>query len=1423
MTQKNNKQNSASHLPASKQTSDSYQLPTAFTSNRYQLIEKIGQGGFGDVFLAQDKITQQRVAIKLLRLKPEFDPQQKQRHIMRFQRETHICSKLSHPNIVGLIDKGEIQENPETEQHTLFAVFEYVEGQSLQQRLTQGPIAANEAADIMGQVLNALVHAHKSGVVHRDIKPANIMLVPCGTKTHAKILDFGIGSLTHDVRQQDYRDITLTHEALGTPSYSAPEQLRGEPPSTKTDLYVWALVFIECLTATPAISGNNIASIYQQQLSTANVPLPSALVDHASAPLLRRVLNKKSHERNITTETLYNEFSQISFSNLVGDLSTAKQKEHLRDPSSIRNVTPPIQSIVQSTVPSITQSVIQDTLATTVNNHMCDLKDESLASAEVKEKKTITVMCLTLTSSMKDTEFSDIEIASAQYNDQKSRCIDLAVRYNAVHVGSLGDTLLFYFGYPIATDHDSRLCIRAGLEIISDLNTRNALLTETKGISSKARIGIHSGIVASENEYLPEGDTANIAMALARQTEENQILCTENTFGTIENYVEFDRLPETALGVANKKMRRYAIRGERKIEACGFLQSSLYQKKPVVGREQSLLKLQKLVTQEFRHVHINGEAGIGKSTLVFALRDRITSYAHTTLQCLPEYKNCALAPVLHKIKQKYLPETLSPKQSLAVLSQALRASAPNSSEINTLQSSPEKKQWDSQNHKDQLAVAALWLNIECEPALPSKHSAEELNRLLFDSFSRLLCLPDKASSYSSELLIFEDIHWADPMTISFIQHLRASSQFTSQNYRLISTSRLSLPDRLVEASSAYDFTVNKLDPSGSTELISELFDGQSLSSRLENTLLEHTDGNPLFIEELVTMFIKTSKTMRVNGKVDWADDNKTIHVPHNLRSLLQQNLDLLIYAKETTQFASAIGREFSYHQLKGSTSFDDERLQNDLEELLDTGLVYVQRKVDGDSYLFKHALVRDSAYDSMPKNRKLFVHEQIATAIENDNNLKDSSLLARHWSEAENYSKAVEYGNEAAQFALKRSSASEAISQAQKNHIWIDRIATEDQVDARLRNYGLLTSAYMETKGWGSDEVLNYSQASLDLLASSERYDELVSHLWWKVLNGIVGGRRTDLSQLSCQMGSLIDKVSPINRAAIKCAQGFYHFTDGDRQQAIQSLQSAIEDYQVHYSAKEQRQTQDQNQSPDHSHQQTFGFDICVFSQATIARAYADQNDHTNAIKHSSDALALARKYQHIPSIGISLMYYGIVHQHYNNKKNVESSSSELIAISEKYDLPIYRDFGLMLHDWSQGSTEKCPLILDRLTKAGSRHGLGHFQSFYADTFFEQENYREAIKILEIAIHLDESIHEENYIAYLQYKKLKALIAQGSADKIPASKEIEKLAKNTRKIALEQNNHYILEKLKTIDENLAGQKIGQGDFLKAKAETILAV
>ncbi len=214
---------------------------------RYEIIEKIGEGGMADVYRAYDKVLQRECAIKILR----EDLNNNQIALLRFQREADAASKLHHPNIVQIYDVGETNNRN-------FIVMEYVHGKTLKTLIQQrGAIEKKEAVFIMQQIVEAMVLAHQNGVIHRDIKPQNIMIKADG---QVKITDFGIAMTQGSVQ------LTAHDSVMGSVHYMAPECARGEQASEQADIYSMGIVFYEMLTGEVPFKGDGAVQIAMKHL-----------------------------------------------------------------------------------------------------------------------------------------------------------------------------------------------------------------------------------------------------------------------------------------------------------------------------------------------------------------------------------------------------------------------------------------------------------------------------------------------------------------------------------------------------------------------------------------------------------------------------------------------------------------------------------------------------------------------------------------------------------------------------------------------------------------------------------------------------------------------------------------------------------------------------------------------------------------------------------------------------------------------------------------------------------------------------------------------------------------------------------------------------------------------------------------------------
>ncbi|NKC34513.1 serine/threonine-protein kinase [Falsiroseomonas selenitidurans] len=254
-------------------------------AGKYEARGTLGAGAMGKVIDAFDRMIERRVAVKLVRLPAGDDAEAREAHA-RFRREAQAAGRLSHPNIVGVFDYGENAD-------TAWIVMELVEGGTLKGVMDRGErMAVPQVVRVMEQILGALAYSHGRGVVHRDIKPANIMLTGEGPGgSQVKIADFGIARIESST-------MTQVGTVMGTPSYMAPEQLRGEPVDARADIWAAGVVLYQLLTGEKPFDGGYSALMHRVQ--TTEPPPPSQLAVTAPRGLdavVARALAKRPEDR----------------------------------------------------------------------------------------------------------------------------------------------------------------------------------------------------------------------------------------------------------------------------------------------------------------------------------------------------------------------------------------------------------------------------------------------------------------------------------------------------------------------------------------------------------------------------------------------------------------------------------------------------------------------------------------------------------------------------------------------------------------------------------------------------------------------------------------------------------------------------------------------------------------------------------------------------------------------------------------------------------------------------------------------------------------------------------------------------------------------------------------------------------------------
>tara|TARA_R110002096_G_scaffold408075_1_gene606927 strand:- start:18697 stop:20580 length:1884 start_codon:yes stop_codon:yes gene_type:complete len=267
---------------------------------RYRILAKLGEGGMGAVYRAEQISLKRIVALKVL--KPELSSEPGL--VRRFNAEATLAAKLNHPNTVTLFDFGQGEDG------ALFIAMEYIEGKSLRQVLVkEGPLPPERVLAITSQICNSLSDAHATGIVHRDLKPDNVMLFARGRQSEAvSVLDFGIAKLRDEHGNITQQPMTQAGDILGTPQYMAPEQIRGDRVDARTDVYALGVMLYEMMTARLPFEGATVMALLSKHLTDTpvapTVRRPELAIPEPISGLIMRCLAKNPDDRPRTMDEI---------------------------------------------------------------------------------------------------------------------------------------------------------------------------------------------------------------------------------------------------------------------------------------------------------------------------------------------------------------------------------------------------------------------------------------------------------------------------------------------------------------------------------------------------------------------------------------------------------------------------------------------------------------------------------------------------------------------------------------------------------------------------------------------------------------------------------------------------------------------------------------------------------------------------------------------------------------------------------------------------------------------------------------------------------------------------------------------------------------------------------------------------------------
>jgi class 3 adenylate cyclase/tetratricopeptide (TPR) repeat protein len=947
------------------------------------------------------------------------------------------------------------------------------------------------------------------------------------------------------------------------------------------------------------------------------------------------------------------------------------------------------------------------------------------------ERRHLTVMICDLVGSTGLSTRLDPEEMRAVIDAYHATCARITRTYDGFLAEFRGDGILAYFGYPLAHEDDAERTVRAGLDIIAAVAGLETRAAEPLAV----RIGIATGVVVigdlsregALRDHAVVGETPNLAARLQTLAEPGTIVVAASTRRLLGDLFRLRDLGRHEVKGIAEPVAAWAVEGvsasESRFEAVRTARLT-----DLIGREDEidfLLERQRLAWKgEGQIVLISGEAGIGKSRLAAAVAERIASEPHTRLryQCSHYHTNSALRPFIAQLERAagFKADDTS-EQRLDKLEAVLAMGASRVQAVAPLFA----------------ALLSIPFGDRYPPlALSPMQQRRRTLAALLDQFEGL-------ARQQPILLVFEDAHWADATSLELLD-------LTVERMRQLSvlalfTFRPEYEPPWVGLPNVSILTLGRLDHNDVESMVAWVTGGRALPAEVMKQIVAKTDGNPLFVEELTKAVLETGILVE-NGEGYRLDGPlPPLAIPATLQDSLMARLDRLAPVREIAQIGAAIGREFSYSLLRVLVGRDESALKNALAQLEQAELVFRRGEPPEAIYSFKHALVRDAAYESLLKSRRQQLHGQIARTLEQrfaDIVASQPEIVAHHFTEAGLVEPAIDYWLKAGQHAARRSANAEALNHLARGLELLPNIA-----DPMLRNKSellLQTSlghSLRAIRGWSIDSVKHAYTRALQLCKESG-FDEhtlpAAFGLWtWNFVHAALGEAQALAEHLVNTAENTDDSVYKVLAHE---ALGFTLFARGQFAAAHAALERSISMCEDSKAAA----YLDLSAQDPRVHVRLYdgmvlwllGYPDQALRICAEARRYADTSQHP-----FSEAMVRT----------ITLR----VHQLRGEAAVVAGQANAAIALCEEHGFVHYLAMALILRGWAsaqQGEFEKGIAEIQEGLEKERATGALLFESYtlglLADACIKNERYGQAFDFLvQAQSRLDEENSERFYAA----------------------------------------------------------------------------
>ncbi|MBV8119266.1 MAG: AAA family ATPase [Alphaproteobacteria bacterium] len=906
------------------------------------------------------------------------------------------------------------------------------------------------------------------------------------------------------------------------------------------------------------------------------------------------------------------------------------------------------------------------------------------------ERRQLTVMFCDLVGSTALAARLDPEDLREVIGTYHAAIAEVIGRFDGFVAKYMGDGVLAYFGYPQAHEDDAERAVRAGLAVV-DMVRR---LQTTSPL--QLRVGLATGVAVvgdligegSAQEQSVIGETPNLAARLQALAAPDAVVIADNTRRLVGSLFEYRSLGEVELKGLPAPVPAFRVLGESRVGS--RFEALRSRETPLVGREEQLELLRQRWEQAKagagRVVLISAGPGIGKSRLTEAFGEGIETEPHTRLRyfCSPHRQDSALFPFIGQVEHAAgFERDDAPAARLNKLEALIAANTPVEGDVQSL-------------------ADLLGLSLDNRyPALdvsPQRRKEKTYEALLRQAIGLAKRQP--------VLMVFEDLHWADPSSRDLLDLI--VERIERMPVLLIATFRPEFQVLWADRPQITTVSLRRLGRDESGRLIHGLIRGaRNLSSEVLNEIIDRTDGVPLFLEELTKAVLENAGV----GTVPATSPS----VPATLHASLMARLDRLgPIAKEIAQAGAAIGRDFSYELLAAAAQRTEPELRDGLNRLVDAGLVFQRGAPPQATFLFNHTLVRDTAYSMLLRAPRRALHARIAQVLEESFPTlaeRQPEFLAHHFTEAGLPEKAVEYWCRAGRQSEVKGALVEAIAQLRRGLRLVAELpSTSGRAGQELELQIALAGALRSVKGFWHPEVAEAFGRAHSLVLESGKAGT-ISH--FSVLFGLFGTRFhggdpraaiehasefLSLAQSGSDAGILVAGYQILGLALI---------TVGDYPAGFSLLERGAELYG----------------SEKH---QILPFHIASDPGVTMLGSWAWGLWHQGYPDRSSrlarEVLRYARRPDAHPyhSLGLALHILGMITVTARQVSEAEAFGSEAVALGNELGLATLSGCGLILQGWAQtqrgANGGAAARIGDGLTLAGLRSYKPIFLGMLAET-----------------------------------------------------------------------------------------------------------